>query len=579
MREHVRTRRDAEEVLVVVGLRVLAVVVGILEHTVPPLQRAVRAQHRLALRAVVDRVGMVVLADRVGLARHTLARKAEDAAAAHVHHRLVADRPVLVHARMAPVGVVVHVVHLRLQVRRRVAELRGGDGRLEAQLLLEVVAHARPVGVLRVAEELVEVARQRLAARPEREVVDLVRSLAEARELDLGLLHRVAGIERERVFGPFRRRLEAREDAERRPALAPVRDGEAHLARRPLHAPDAERHRVGRVLLHDDAAVELGEELVALPRHGHAQRALDGADLRLRASLVEDPRLAVHHAVELPLGDHLVAERLHLLLPRRLHLLVAAVLLQEPVVPLVAEHGGVWLAEAVHRAVQVLAPERVLVVELHHGHHGVLEVAHPRVGVHVREQFARVLLLHLDDARVELVRALVHVHVDAALLELRDQVVLAVAPLGVELPPRAEVLREDALLVREHERAVGAVEVMEAHAVDAEAGETRGEALRLLVGGEVGGAGEVRRVQAHAPLIVDEVSVLHADAPVLPGGHVQQVAHVHHVLRRVVRRHEREHPVVRRPRHSGRQDRHRHHRCFHVESPLLSKDNCRAAED
>ena len=104
---------------------------------------------------------MVVLADRVGFALNALARKAEDAAAARVHHRLVADRPVLVHARVAPVGVVVHVVHLRLQVRRRVAELRGGDGRLEAQLLLEIVAHARPVGVLRVAEELVEVARHR----------------------------------------------------------------------------------------------------------------------------------------------------------------------------------------------------------------------------------------------------------------------------------------------------------------------------------------------------------------------------------------------------------------------------------
>ena len=100
----------------------------------------------------------------------------------------------------------------------------------------------------------------------------------------------------------------------------------------------------------------------------------------------------------------------------------------------------------------------------------------------------------------------VHVHVDAALLELRDQVVLPVAARGVEAALRAEVLREDARLRRQHERAVGAVEVVEAHAVDAEAREARGEAFRLRVGGEVRGAGQVRRVEAHAALVVDEAS-------------------------------------------------------------------------
>ena len=173
-------------------------------------------------------------------------------------------------------------------------------------------------------------------------------------------------------------------------------------------------------------------------------------------------------------------------------------------------------------------------------------------------------------SRASSVRA-VHVHVDAALLELRDQVVLAVAPLGVEPTPRAKVLREDALLLREHERAVGAVEVVEAHAVDAEAGEARSEAFRLLVGREVGRAGEVGRVQAHAPPIVREVPVLHADAPVLSGRGVQEMAHVHHIVWSVVGDDEREHPVVRgKSRPSG--DRHHRDNCrqdgFHATSSI-----------
>ena len=165
----------------------------------------------------------------------------------------------------------------------------------------------------------------------------------------------------------------------------------------------------------------------------------------------------------------------------------------------------------------------------------------------------------------------IDVHVDAALLELRYQVIEAFALRGVERAPRRPAVVHDAHLLREHGVAleVRAVEVVEAHAVDSEAREARGKALRLLVRGEVRRAGEVRRVELDAPFVVDEVAALHADAPVLAGGRFEQVAHVHHVVRRIVRRHEREHPLVRnrhhRPGHHGRS---RRNQSLHFGLPL-----------
>ena len=207
VREDVGTRRHREEVLVVVRLRVLAVVVGILEHAVPSVQRAVGAEHRLALRAVEVRIRVVVLADRVGLAEDALARKLAETARRVVHHRTIADPPLLPHSRMAPVGVVVHVVHLRHELRRGVAELGCGDGRLKAEILLEVVAHSGPVVMLHVRDELVEVALHlNRRARPlavavyERVVAVLDTELVEERQRLLGELPRHARLLRGAVL-------------------------------------------------------------------------------------------------------------------------------------------------------------------------------------------------------------------------------------------------------------------------------------------------------------------------------------------------------------------------------------------
>ena len=374
----------------------------------------------------------------------------------------------------------VHVVHLRHELRRGVAELGCGDGRLESEIFLEVGVHSGPVVMLHVRDELVEVA--------------------------------------------------------------------LHLNRRagPL-------------------------------------------------------AVAVHERVVAVLDAELVEERQRLLgeLPRRARLLRGAVLLHEPVAPELLEALAVHVVTAVKSPSPVRVPEGLLVVQLYHGDDGILQVVHASVGVHVRKQFLRILLLQLDQRRIKLIGTLVHaagagrdavrhsqlacdvqidVHVDAAFLELRNQVVLAVAAFGVELAARLAALVEDALLLRQHERAVGVVEVVEAHAVDAEAGETRGEALRLLVRGEVRGAGEVRRVELEAPLVVDEVPALHADASVLPGGSGEQVAHVHHIVRRVIRRHEREHPLFRdrhrRPDHHGGSKR-KQTLHFELPSPIRNIRPCR----
>ena len=207
MREHVRARRHGEEVLVVVRLGVLAVVVGILEHAVPAVQRAVRPEHGLPFRAVEVGVGMVVFADRVGLAEDALARQSADAVHIVVHHRLVAYAPILaiVYFRVAPVGVDIDIVHLRHEVRRGEVELRGGDGCLEAEFVFEVAEHPGPEVVLHVGEELVEVALHlNRSARPlavhERIVAVLDAELVEVRQRLLGELPRRARLLRGAVL-------------------------------------------------------------------------------------------------------------------------------------------------------------------------------------------------------------------------------------------------------------------------------------------------------------------------------------------------------------------------------------------
>ena len=79
-----------------------------------------------------------------------------------------------------------------------------------------------------------------------------------------------------------------------------------------------------------------------------------------------------------------------------------------------------------------------------------------------------------------------------AILDATQSVWAAVAALVVDAALRGGVCGEDAALLRENEGAVVGVEVVEADAVEAEAREAVGDARGLVVGGEVGGAGEVR---------------------------------------------------------------------------------------
>ena len=199
----------------------------------------------------------------------------------------------------------------------------------------------------------------------------------------------------------------------------------------------------------------------------------------------------------------------------------------------------------------------------------------------MREEIAGVLAFKFDYPRVKLVEALVrpfrpgrdaialvkrpchvqiHVHVDSALLELGDEIVHPLLPRRVKFTLCLWIERKDALCLRRlgrpafAEEAVFVVEKMEAYAVDAETHQTRGEAIRLFVRREVGGTREVRSVEAHASPVVHETPILYADTPVLSGGSLHEMAHVHHVVRRIVRRQERKHPFRRGERKRRRSE-------------------------
>ena len=124
------------------------------EHTVPALQRAVCVEHGLPLRAIEVRIGMVVFAHRVRTPRHAPRRQHCHASApAVVDHGGVARGG---RVGMAPVGMVVNVVQLGLDDRRREPELRSADGGLDAEIVLQETLHLRPVGAFRVEQELEE---------------------------------------------------------------------------------------------------------------------------------------------------------------------------------------------------------------------------------------------------------------------------------------------------------------------------------------------------------------------------------------------------------------------------------------
>ena len=96
----------------------------------------------------------------------------------------------------------------------------------------------------------------------------------------------------------------------------------------------------------------------------------------------------------------------------------------------------------------------------------------------------------------------IEIDVDALLLEAVDQVVEPVHALGVELPRVVE-----ALALGELEDVGGgpvAVELVEAHEVDAELGEPPGDLLAVAVRGEVGHAVEVGAPEARLGAVLEE---------------------------------------------------------------------------
>jgi len=193
-----------------------------------------------------------------------------------------------------------------------------------------------------------------------------------------------------------------------------------------------------------------------------------------------------------------------------------------------------------------LGEEVVLVGELHQGDGRVILVRQLRVRVHVRPQVLGELFLQLDELRVEVgvglraglelvhrihpvsglevpVHELVEVDVDALLLEAVHQVVEAVEVLGIELAGVVDIPSEEVPLGPDGVGMVGADDV------DAEASQTPGDLLRLLVGWEVGAGGEARAPEAHllARVCEDEPAVPRLHETELPRGLVVEEGDIH----------------------------------------------------
>jgi len=231
---------------------------------------------------------------------------------------------------------------------------------------------------------------------------------------------------------------------------------------------------------------------------------------------------------------------------------------------------------AVDRAAVVIVEEGVLVIDLDHRHARVVGIRQLGVGIDAGQQRLGIRLFGGDHQRIEKAQPFgeardmqVHVDVDAALFQRRDQVILAihrfrVQPEGLgriraERAGQPAAFAEDAGLRGGHEVAVLGVEVVQPHAVDAEAREPVGRFISLRVRREVRRPGQVGRMEPDAPLVRNEPSVLHPHEPVLAGRRVEQMRHADRVVRRVIRNQKRE----QRRRRFLRTDR----QCHHAQHP------------
>ena len=138
----------------------LLVRIGVKIEGVPVLKPAHNRQEERAFPGV--RVGrwMVVFADHERLARHALKRQAGHRRALRViHHGKIVHHPIIAipllagKMRMLPVGVAVHQVHVRLQIRRGVAHDGANHGRFDANLVQQTMPHRLPIVPLRLPQK------------------------------------------------------------------------------------------------------------------------------------------------------------------------------------------------------------------------------------------------------------------------------------------------------------------------------------------------------------------------------------------------------------------------------------------
>ena len=257
-------------------------------------------------------------------------------------------------------------------------------------------------------------------------------------------------------------------------------------------------------------------------------------------------------------------QRLVLPRPRGTHRLCAGVGRVKPIVPLTPQLRRVGLRQPVERAIKMVTRQTVLIADLDHRHARLGGVGVAGIGVDVGQQLAGILLLQLDHAGLELPHRLVcprqvlrvgkpvalierpphvkvHVHVDAALLESGDHIIQLLKLRGIEIPLGLRVVGQDRLRGLRHEVHVPRIHEMQAHTIDAEAGQPRRQLVRVLVFREIGRPRQIRRMEPDRPHVRDEIPVLDSDEAVLAGRRIEQMRHAGGVVRAIVGDHEREH--------------------------------------
>ncbi|OPZ17195.1 MAG: hypothetical protein BWZ10_01247 [candidate division BRC1 bacterium ADurb.BinA364] len=209
--------------------------------------------------------------------------------------------------------------------------------------------------------------------------------------------------------------------------------------------------------------------------------------------------------------------------------------------------------------------KRILVGDFLHGQRRIVDVSQARVGILVRQQLRGVFLLQFDHAAVEYAGALervfpaslhfrrvahavgfhelaiiqqIEIDVDAALLQLRDEIVVAVQRFGIEMARIAFAVIEQPRAAR--------IGIVQAQKIDAVFGKPLGEHFGIGLFGRGERAADVRAEKAR-PLPIREIEMpilAHREKSMFAGRRVEQAAEIDFGQRRIV---EREGPFVPAP--------------------------------